>query len=876
MPLPSPNLDDRRFEDLLQEAQRRIRQTCPEWTDLSPGDPGTVLMEVFAHLTEVMIYRLNRLPEKAYIEFLRLLGVKLRPPSAAIATLRFTLKAAQDKPVKIPRGTRVAAERSGADAEVAVFATAESATIGPGTTAVEVTAYHCDMVQAEPAGEGTGLPGLSLRVRRPPIVAPTGDGLDLVVGVEARDEELGPTTPARRQGGKTYRIWREVEGFTELGEDAFVYVADRAAGLITFAPALRMQDAGGALEDVPRALGEVPAAGREVRVWYRTGGGPAGDVAADTLKTLKDPVPGVHLDVTNPSPASGGAAAETLENALRRGPQELHSLRRAVTARDFELLAEASSGGVNRARAYTKATLWKYAQPGTVEVVLVPSVPEENQGQGPVTPEMLRAHETEATRTQIQEALEHRRPLGTTCLTKWSGYKAVQVRTRVVVHREEDPAAVGERVLRRLYDTINPLSRPPDSAGWPFGQSLSAYHVYRILGTEPGVKNVEPVRLRVADVPGADVKTLSADDFQPHTWYAGLADVVYRSGNDGEGWEPIARFPGERVVLVKAYPRAAGTGPGRAGRLAIATQVPGPEGGSRVHLSRDCGESWEAGPRTQFRIEDMAWLDRDGVTTLMLATEVGLYELAGRTEALPVQILVDPQNQKLGFYAIAISTDVLGKTSVALAARARGGVYLSGEGGAPNTFRHIGLKNEKVRLLAVQHRGPHRYLWAGFEASGDDPGEGCARWELSGAADSPGDWQTFDQGWRAGGCRSLAFLGSTVLAASLRLGILTLDTGSTKPRWNTPDVSCGLPLLEMGRMERVDCLAAAPAREEGEPTAGVILAGGPRGVYRSRDGGTQYEESSSREFADEVTLPQSWLFCSAEHDVQVVSEDETQ
>jgi len=64
MPFQSPNLDDRDFNHWLKrEASHRAR--CPQWTDLSPGDPGIVLLEVFAYLTETMIYRLNRLPEKA-------------------------------------------------------------------------------------------------------------------------------------------------------------------------------------------------------------------------------------------------------------------------------------------------------------------------------------------------------------------------------------------------------------------------------------------------------------------------------------------------------------------------------------------------------------------------------------------------------------------------------------------------------------------------------------------------------------------------------------------------------------------------------------------------------------------------------------------
>ena len=75
MTLKPPNLDDRNFQQLLEEAKRIIRTECPQWTDLSPGDPGIVILELFAHLTETMIYRLNRLPEKAYVEFLRLIGV---------------------------------------------------------------------------------------------------------------------------------------------------------------------------------------------------------------------------------------------------------------------------------------------------------------------------------------------------------------------------------------------------------------------------------------------------------------------------------------------------------------------------------------------------------------------------------------------------------------------------------------------------------------------------------------------------------------------------------------------------------------------------------------------------------------------------------
>ncbi len=894
MPLPSLNLDDRSFQDLVMEAQRRIRQSCPDWTDLSPSDPGTVLLEVFAHLTEVMIYRLNRLPDKAYREFLRLLGVKLAPPAAARAALRFTLKAPLTRAIEIPRGTRVAAAKPDAETAVPTFVTTIAALLEPGSTAVDVRAYHCDLVEGELAGRGAGLPGLSVQIQRPPIIAatragttatgsdpaPAGAGFELVVGIEALQDELGGDTSARRYQDKTFRIWREVDNFAARHADDCVYVADRTAGLIIFAPALRTELDANGLGGVPEALAAIPKAGREIRIWYATGGGMTGNVPAGSLTVLKDIVPGAHLDVTNPGAATGGKAGESLENALARGPLELHSLRRAVTARDFELVAVHSSGAVNRAHAYTKAALWRHAVPGTVEVILVPEVPGGIPEQGPVTPAMLGAQETADARRDIQAALDQRRPLGTTCLSSWARYKSVQVKTRVVVHREEDPGAVKARVLRRLYDTINPLSRSPDQPGWPFGQALSAYHVYKILGGEPGVKNVEPVSLRVDEVPDADVKTLAADAFQPGTWYAGAGDRVFRSLNDGEGWEPVGRFPEEPIQLVKPYPREAGTKARHAGLLAVATRVTGDETGSRVHFSRDCGESWQADHHTGFRIQDMSWMDRDGVPTLLLATDVGLFELAGRSDSVPVQILVEPGEQKLGFYAVAVSSDIFGQTSVALAARERKGVYLSTEGGKPATYRHIGLKDEMVRVLGVQHQGPNRYLWAGLQAVGDDPGKGCFRWGLSGAAESAADWRHYGEGWQAGGCQALAFLGSTVLAASSRGGVLRLDTGAAQARWRAAEVNCGLPLraFEGGTrkqivMERVEYVTAEPHGRDRETEPMTLLAATRKGVYKSTDRGETYQESSRKEFSDAVTLPHTWLLCSAEHDIEVRSED---
>jgi len=64
MALPVPNLDDRPFQDLVNEARQRIPLYCPEWTDHNLSDPGITLVELFSWMTELLIYRLNKVPDK--------------------------------------------------------------------------------------------------------------------------------------------------------------------------------------------------------------------------------------------------------------------------------------------------------------------------------------------------------------------------------------------------------------------------------------------------------------------------------------------------------------------------------------------------------------------------------------------------------------------------------------------------------------------------------------------------------------------------------------------------------------------------------------------------------------------------------------------
>ncbi|WP_150048151.1 MULTISPECIES: putative baseplate assembly protein [Methylomonas] len=83
MPLPVPNLDDRRFDDLVAEAKARLANHLPELTQISPGDPLNSFIDLFAWLTETILYRANLIPERQRRVLLNLLQIPERPARPA-------------------------------------------------------------------------------------------------------------------------------------------------------------------------------------------------------------------------------------------------------------------------------------------------------------------------------------------------------------------------------------------------------------------------------------------------------------------------------------------------------------------------------------------------------------------------------------------------------------------------------------------------------------------------------------------------------------------------------------------------------------------------------------------------------------------------
>jgi predicted phage baseplate assembly protein len=199
MPLPTPGLDDRTFQSIVDEAKRLIPRYAPEWTNHNVADPGVALIELFAWMSEMVLYRVNQVPERLYTHFLNMVGIEPFPPSVARADLTFFLSAVLDQPVRVPANTQVMTATTGGNDSV-VFSTVEELVVAPPSLGAAMTT----------TGPGTELAATDvwedLRYRTggvPVFASPEltpGDALALGFSASLAGMVLGLTVEAEAEG----------------------------------------------------------------------------------------------------------------------------------------------------------------------------------------------------------------------------------------------------------------------------------------------------------------------------------------------------------------------------------------------------------------------------------------------------------------------------------------------------------------------------------------------------------------------------------------------------------------------------------------------------------------------------------------------------
>jgi len=365
-----------------------------------------------------------------------------------------------------------------------------------------VRASHSTLIQDERLGISDGTAGQVFQLQGAPILG-------------RRENEYILVEPP----GGLPQTWQEVSDFADSSPQDRHYTIDSLTGTVQFGPLIRESDhlrretqvrssiqqprrAGVSLireaeaSPLEHQYGAVPARGSVISmVTYRTGGGRQGNVQSGALRFLKSAVPYV-ANVVNHQPATNGADAESLDQAVLRAPQMLRTRDRAVTAEDFEVLTErAGAGAISRVRCLPAAA---NSGAGTVRLVILPQANTDaiSEGVG-IAPERLSL--SPALQTQVLSYLDERRLLGVQVQLQEPEYMGVAVQTEVGLEPAYDnPRAQGEILhnLRiALYRYLNPLTGGPEGKGWPFGRPVYPSDIVALLQQTPGVRYLGAVVL---------------------------------------------------------------------------------------------------------------------------------------------------------------------------------------------------------------------------------------------------------------------------------------------------------------------------------------------------------------------------------------------
>lgn len=303
--------------------------------------------------------------------------------------------------------------------------------------------------------------------------------------------------PIKTSGFRLYTLENDAWYSWEIRQDFFAsHRGDFHAVLDPTCGAVRFGDG---------EKGRVPPEGCEIFAAYFSTAAQAGNLEARTVNQLADsPHNRAQLydptavpdgwtklkaelaSIENPLPASGGSAAQTIDQAAGRADQLVESSERAVTLADYMRLAVATPG-TRIARVTAIANMHPdfpcYKAPGMITVIVVPYLPA---GRPVPTPGMLHA---------VTAHLRPRRVIGTRVEVAAPTYLEVQVQATVQSVSGTNRANLQKAITQAINGFFDPLTGGPDGSGWPFGRNVYRSEVMKIINQVSGVDYVATLAL---------------------------------------------------------------------------------------------------------------------------------------------------------------------------------------------------------------------------------------------------------------------------------------------------------------------------------------------------------------------------------------------
>ena len=333
-------------------------RTDAEWTADDPNDLGSVMLESFAYMGDVMSYYIDRVANemsidtaarrKTLVDMGQLFGYRVSGPTPATVSVRF--ENVSDVNVDIPIGTQVLATLLYGNYTEIYFETTESATqLAPGDSVT--------LLAREGKTVNTDRPDLISSTTNKPL--PTSLGTSTGAAnqvVPLFDENIVDNSLTVYVGqGDSFASWTFVDTLAEYGSTSLVFtteVDEYGATSIVFGDGVN---------------GAIPPVNQTISALYKTSAGVSGNIAAETIEEVTF-IPGnnipeavSYLSVTNPAASYGGTNGDSNTEIRTKVKAAISARRRAVTLNDYEYLA-LQVPQVGRAKAtaaiYSSVTLY--------------------------------------------------------------------------------------------------------------------------------------------------------------------------------------------------------------------------------------------------------------------------------------------------------------------------------------------------------------------------------------------------------------------------------------------------------------------------------------------------------------------------------------
>jgi hypothetical protein len=491
-----PNIDytSRDYVSIRDSLVRAIPFFTPDWTDWNESDLGIVLLELLAYMGDNLHFYIDRMAAESFLPTLitrtsmvnlcKLIDYELGGPVAATVDLEFTLSVPLPGDLTIPKGTQcqTVCDNSGAITGMTscaplIFETYEDLVILTGGLSGTVGAVQGVTNTNVAVGTSTGEINQSFQLPDASIIQDT-----VVVFV---DEGVGPEE------------WTVVDSLINSKScDKVCSVARDGDGnvFVTFGN---------------NGTGKIPNPGATITADYRVGGGAAGNVGANTVRTVVSQVlflgSPVSLGVTNPDSAAGGSDEETIDNARLDAPRSIRALNRAVTPSDFEDLASVYPGV---AAAKAVSGYWSGGNQTPVFPMTLYIVPV---GGGQPSTALIES---------LQAYLDARKMAGVLLEIYGPAYQPIDITGKVYIYSNFSATVVQNDVEDRLAAFFDPDS----SAYVGFGKQLNLSDVICVIDSTPGVDHVDLVTVTRHPVP-AYTRWWGSALFDGTAWVVGPGSI---------------------------------------------------------------------------------------------------------------------------------------------------------------------------------------------------------------------------------------------------------------------------------------------------------------------------------------------------------------